>query len=38
MAHGARSVTAEKHIENCSLADPAYGEGVLKACEALGAL
>jgi len=35
---GARCETVEKHIENCTKADPAYGEGVRKACEALGAL
>ena len=35
---GARHQTVEKHIENCTQADPAYGEGVLKACEAFGAL
>lgn len=35
---GARSVTVEKHIENCTRADPAYGEGVRKACEAIGAM
>jgi len=35
---GARPETVEKHIENCTQADPAYGEGVRKACEALGAL
>ena len=35
---GARHETVEKHIENCTQADPAYGEGVRKACEALGAL
>lgn len=35
---GARAVTVNKHIENCTRADPAYGEGVRKACEASGAL
>lgn len=35
---GARPQTVEKHIENCSQADPAYGEGVRKACQAMGAL
>ena len=35
---GARPQTVEKHIENRTQADPAYGEGVRKACEALGAL
>jgi len=35
---GARHETVEKHIANCTQADPAYGEGVRKACEALGAL
>jgi catalase len=35
---GARRVTVERHIANCSQADRAYGEGVRKACEALGAL
>ena len=36
--NGARHETVEEHIANCSQADPAYGEGVRKACEALGAL
>ena len=35
---GARPVTVNKHIENCTRADPAYGDGVRKACEANGAL
>jgi catalase len=35
---GARPETVETHIANCTQADPAYGEGVRKACEALGAL
>jgi catalase len=35
---GARSITVERHIANCNRADPAYGEGVRRACEALGAL
>ena len=35
---GARPETVETHIANCTHADPAYGEGVRKACEALGAL
>jgi catalase len=35
---GARHETVETHIANCSQADAAYGEGVRKACEALGAL
>jgi catalase len=35
---GARKETVEKHIANCAKADPAYGEGVRKACEAIGAL
>ena len=35
---GARQETVEKHIANCTQADPAYGEGVRKACEAFGAL
>jgi len=35
---GARSVTVNLHIANCTRADPAYGEGVRKACEAIGAL
>jgi catalase len=35
---GARHQTVEAHIEHCTQADPAYGEGVRKACEALGAL
>ncbi len=35
---GARPVTIERHINNCTLADPAYGEGVRKACEAAGLL
>jgi catalase len=28
----------ERHIAHCARADAAYGEGVRKACEALGAL
>lgn len=35
---GARAETVEKHIANCAKADPAYGDGVRKACEAIGAL
>ena len=35
---GARRETVEKHILHCGKADPAYGEGVRKACEAIGAL
>ncbi|GAB7045876.1 catalase [Catenuloplanes indicus] len=35
---GARRATVERHIANCTKADPAYGEGVRKACEAIGAL
>ncbi|KOG59843.1 catalase [Streptomyces antibioticus] len=35
---GARKATVLLHIENCTKADPAYGEGVRKACEAFGAL
>ncbi|HEY0495924.1 MAG TPA: catalase [Kutzneria sp.] len=35
---GARAATIEKHIANCAKADPAYGDGVRKACEAIGAL
>jgi catalase len=35
---GARHQTVEMHIANCTQADAAYGEGVRKACEALGAL
>jgi catalase len=35
---GARHQTVETHIVNCTQADPAYGEGVRKACEAFGAL
>lgn len=35
---GASATTIERHIANCTQADPAYGEGVRKACEALGAL
>jgi catalase len=35
---GARHETVETHIANCTQADPAYGEGVRKACEAFGAL
>ncbi len=32
---GASEATVERHINNCSQADPAYGEGVRKAIEAL---
>jgi len=35
---GARPETVEKHIANCAKADPAYGDGVRKACEAIGTL
>ncbi|MGW3485069.1 catalase [Rhodococcus indonesiensis] len=35
---GASVTTIERHIANCTQADPAYGEGVRKACEAIGAL
>ncbi|MFC0548504.1 catalase [Kutzneria chonburiensis] len=35
---GARAATVEKHIANCAKADPAYGDGVRKACEAIGVL
>ncbi|MGB3698124.1 MAG: catalase [Gordonia sp. (in: high G+C Gram-positive bacteria)] len=35
---GALPGTVEKHIENCTQADPAYGAGVRAACEKLGAL
>ncbi|HEX7303057.1 catalase [Lentzea sp.] len=35
---GARRETVEKHVFHCGQADPAYGEGVRKACEAIGAL
>ena len=35
---GARPTTVERHIGNCAKADPAYGEGVGKACETFGAL
>ncbi|MGI5499086.1 catalase-related domain-containing protein [Lentzea sp. CA-135723] len=35
---GARRETVERHIAHCAQADPAYGEGVRKACEANGAL
>lgn len=34
---GATEATIERHIHNCSQADPAYGEGVRKAIEALQA-
>src|SRR5690625_1088785 len=33
--NGASEATIERHIRNCSLADPAYGEGVRRAVEAL---
>ncbi|WP_420707564.1 catalase-related domain-containing protein [Streptomyces sp. HmicA12] len=32
---GASQRTVERHIANCTQADPAYGEGVRKAIEAL---
>jgi catalase len=35
---GALPATVLKHIEHCTRADPAYGEGVREACERLGAL
>ncbi|MGC0144276.1 catalase [Pseudactinotalea sp. Z1732] len=34
---GASESTIERHIHNCTLADPAYGEGVRRAIEALAA-
>jgi catalase len=34
---GASQATIERHIANCTKADPAYGEGVRKAIEALRA-
>lgn len=34
---GASEVVVERHISNCTKADPAYGEGVRKAIEALKA-
>ncbi|WP_113716028.1 catalase [Arthrobacter dokdonensis] len=34
---GASQATIERHIYNCTQADPAYGEGVRKAIEALAA-
>jgi len=33
--NGASEATIERHIANCTQADPAYGEGVRKAVEAL---
>lgn len=36
--NGARPETVQRHIDNCAQADPAYGEGVRKACEAIGSL
>ncbi|MFI0241856.1 catalase [Streptomyces sp. NPDC016845] len=35
--NGASERTIERHIHNCTQADPAYGEGVRKAIEALAA-
>ncbi|SCF65427.1 catalase [Streptomyces sp. Ncost-T10-10d] len=35
--NGASQRTVERHIANCTQADPAYGEGVRKAIEALAA-
>ena len=35
---GARRETVERHVANCTQADPAYGAGVREACEAIGAL
>ena len=35
--NGASAATVERHIHNCTQADPAYGEGVRKAIEALEA-
>ena len=34
---GASQASIDRHIENCTKADPAYGEGVRKAIEALQA-
>ena len=34
---GASQATIERHIGNCTQADPAYGEGVRKAIDALAA-
>ncbi|MDN5852656.1 MAG: catalase [Actinomycetia bacterium] len=36
--NGASQPVIERHIANCTEADPAYGQGVRKACEAIGAL
>src|SRR5690606_15834163 len=35
--NGASEATVERHIQNCTLADPAYGAGVRQAIEALAA-
>jgi len=35
--NGASQATIERHIYNCTQADPAYGAGVRKAIEALQA-
>ncbi|PRY39480.1 catalase [Umezawaea tangerina] len=35
---GALAETVERHIAHCAKADPAYGAGVRKACEVIGAL
>ncbi|WP_433899602.1 catalase [Pseudomonas sp. PSE1(2024)] len=34
--HGASAQTRQRHIDNCTRADPAYGAGVAQAIEALG--
>ena len=34
--NGASPATVQRHIDNCTACDPAYGEGVAKAIAALG--
>jgi catalase len=36
--NGALPATVERHIEHCAKADPAYGDGVRRACQAIGAI
>jgi catalase len=35
---GALPATVERHIEHCTKADPDYGDGVRRACQAIGAI
>lgn len=36
--NGALPATVERHIDHCTKADSAYGDGVRRACQAIGAI